>query len=131
MDLKTQKCIASNIRYLRHVFGYNQTIVANAIHLNRCTYAQFESGERVPTADTLLDLSDFYNISIDAIFQLDTQKLINDVIFYDRCKKHLTILLDTYYRLSSQGQQELLQKAKALHEMEMQGQIPGYKMLPL
>lgn len=125
MNLETQQQVADNIKYLRHVFGYTQDDIAKIVHLSRSTYAQFELGRKIPTADTLLALSDFYNVSVDTILQIDAKKVINDVVFSDQCKKQLSQLLDAFYHLSDDSRKQLLTKARALIHEEESGTIPS------
>ncbi len=125
MNLETQQQVADNIKYLRHVFGYTQDDIAKIVHLSRSTYAQFELGRKIPTADTLLALSDFYNVSVDTILQIDAKKVINDVVFSDQCKKQLSQLLDAFYHLSDDSRKQLLTKARALIHEEESGAIPS------
>ena len=42
MKIETQMQVAKNMRYLRNVFGYTQTEVADGIHMCRSTYALYE-----------------------------------------------------------------------------------------
>ncbi len=125
MNLETQQQVADNIKYLRHVFGYTQDDIAKVVHLSRSTYAQFELGRKIPTADTLLALSDFYNVSVDTILQIDAKKVINDVVFSDQCKKQLSQLLDAFYHLSDDSRKQLLTKARSLIHEEEHGAIPS------
>ena len=127
MDAKTQAQIAANIGYLRRLFGYTQTGLAKALDMSRCTYALLENGERLPTADVLLLLSDFYHISVDTILQLDSQKLVNDVIFADRCSKQQRNLLELYNQLSPEGKRKLITRSKQLLLEEDIGEVPSYR----
>ena len=41
LNLDKQMRVAENIKYLRNVFGYTQTEIADALHICRSTYAHF------------------------------------------------------------------------------------------
>ncbi len=125
MDDKTQARIAANIAYLRRLFGYTQANLAKAIHMGRGVYAQMETGETPPTTDTLMLLADFYHISVDTILQLDTKKIMRDVMFSDRYSKQIHILLDIYNQLSPVRQKQLMTRAKQLSLEEEIGEVPS------
>ena len=104
MKLEMQMQVAENIKYLRNVFGYTQTEIADGIHICRSTYALYEVGKKVPGVDTILDLAAFYQVRVDTILQLESEKFVNDVIFSDRCKDQIHLLIDVYHRLSPYSQ---------------------------
>ncbi len=118
MDLDKQMRVAENIKYLRNVFGYTQTEIADVLHMCRSTYAYFEAGKKMLGVDTLLDLAEFYHVRIDTILQSDRDKFVNDVIFSDRCKNQAVFLIDTFYKLSPDSQDALLKRAKWLRREE-------------
>ena len=118
--------VAENIKYLRTVFGYTQTQVADGIHLCRSTYALYETGKKVPGADTVIDLSDFYHVRVDTILQSENDRFVNDIIFSDRCKEQLMALVDIYYQLSTYGQGSLIERARVLLEEESTGKLPSF-----
>ncbi len=63
------------IRSLREDHDYNQTIVANAIHVAQTTYSDYEKGKvRIPL-ECLIELARFYNVDINYISGVsDTKK---------------------------------------------------------
>ena len=55
------------IRALREDNDYNQTIVANAIHVAQTTYSDYEKGKvRIPL-ECLIELAKFYNVDMNYI----------------------------------------------------------------
>ena len=55
------------IRELREDNDYNQTIVANAIHVAQTTYSDYEKGKvRIPI-ECLIELAKFYNVDMNYI----------------------------------------------------------------
>ena len=129
MDIKIQQQLAANIRYLRHLFGYNQIEISEEIGLARCTYAQFESGIKKPTLETLLALSSFYGISVDTLLHLNGNQMENHIILLDRCRKQLPCRLDIYNHLSPEGQRQLRQTAEQLAAQEETGEMPGFSSM--
>lgn len=117
--------VAKNMRYLRNVFGYTQTEVADGIHMCRSTYALYELGRKIPGADTIVDLADFYHVRVDTILQSEGTKLLTDVIFSDKCKDQSISLVDIFYQLSPYAQGCLMERAMTLLEQETANGIPG------
>ena len=126
MKLEMQMQVAENIKYLRNVFGYTQTEIADGIHICRSTYALYEVGKMVPGVDTILDLAAFYQVRVDTILQLESEKFVNDVIFSDRCKDQIHLLIDVYHRLSPYSQGCLMERAQTLLEQELMDEIPNF-----
>lgn len=54
-----------NIRNLREDHDYRQYDLANFLHVSQNTYSQYENGVIELTAEKLIKLADFYNVSID------------------------------------------------------------------
>lgn len=54
-----------NIRNLREDHDYRQRQLAEVLHVSQNTYSQYETGVIELTAEKLLLLADFYNVSTD------------------------------------------------------------------
>lgn len=54
-----------NIRSLREDNDYKQREVAAVLNVSQNTYSQYENGVIEWTAENLLKLADFYNVSVD------------------------------------------------------------------
>ena len=54
--------VAEILRMLREDNNYTQGSVAMGVHLQRGTYAQYETGKRQPDLDTLKTIADFYQV---------------------------------------------------------------------
>lgn len=118
MNLEMQMNVATNLRYLRTVFGQTQSQVADGLHICRSTYALFESGKKVPGADTILDLADYYNVRVDTVLRNGKEKFVNNITTADDSKNQVLALVDTYYKLTPHGQGRLIERATALLEEE-------------
>ena len=57
--------IYPNIRNLREDRDLKQKDLAEILHISQNTYSQYENGVIQLTAETLIILADFYNVSID------------------------------------------------------------------
>lgn len=54
-----------NIRSLREDNDYKQKDLARMLNVSQNTYSQYENGVIELTAETLIKLADFYNVSVD------------------------------------------------------------------
>ena len=57
----------NNLKLLRKQAGYTQIALQMKTGIEQALLSKFERGERVPPTETLLQLADFYNVSIDYI----------------------------------------------------------------
>lgn len=57
--------IFPNIRSLREDNDYTQREIAAVLNVSQNTYSQYENGVIEWTAENLLKLADFYNVSVD------------------------------------------------------------------
>ena len=58
---------SQNLRELRMSVGYTQTQLGALLHLSRTTISNYEAGRLEPSLDTLIKLSQLFDISIDSI----------------------------------------------------------------
>ncbi len=118
MNLDVQMRIAENIRYLRNVFGYTQAEVSDGLHISRSTYALFEAGKKIPGADIILDLAEFYHVQVSTVLQTSNDQIIADALYSTERNEVLLSLVDTYHHLSPYSQGRLLERALAMLEQE-------------
>jgi len=55
------------LKELRTDTRYKQNDIAKALHITRQTYSHYENGIRKIPSEMLIDLADFYNISLDEL----------------------------------------------------------------
>lgn len=118
MDLKTQQCIAENLKYLRNFYGYTQDQVADFLHISRSSYVVLELGRKIPRADLLIGLSQIYHVRIDVLLETDKQKFIHEVTFTQSNDGAVIELMELYYKLSPFAQGCLYERAEMLLDME-------------
>ena len=53
------------LKELRESLGYTQAKMAEEIGFQQATYQRYESGDRMPSYDVLLRISDAFNVSVD------------------------------------------------------------------
>lgn len=76
------------IKELRKKLNLKQEEVALKLGLNSRTYQNYELGRREPDIKTLVQLADFYNVSLDELLERDNCKFIN-LNLIDNDKKHI------------------------------------------
>lgn len=118
MNLDVQMRIAENIRYLRNVFGYTQAEVSDGLHICRSTYALFEAGKKVPGADIILDLAEFYHVRVSTVLQTSNDQIIADALYTAESNEVLLSLVDAYHQLSPYSQGRLLERVLVMLEQE-------------
>ena len=59
--------IKERLKELRKERGLNQRELALYLKLSPSTIAMYETGQRIPDADTLEKLADYFNVSVDFI----------------------------------------------------------------
>jgi transcriptional regulator with XRE-family HTH domain len=118
MKLDTQMQFAHNIKSLRLHKSMSQLDMAKEFNLSRTSYAQYESGSRVPDMATLIEMSDFFGIKMDALLTADNKTLIGNMLLYNSMTHIEHELLTTFASLSDYSKGRLLERAYILHEEE-------------
>lgn len=67
--------LAKNLRFLRNEKGLSQQEMEDVLNLSRQAYSNYERGERTPDLDVLVRLSQFHEISIDALLLMNLEAL--------------------------------------------------------
>ena len=67
----------NNLRKLRKEKGLSQIAVQMQTGIEQALISKYENGERVPPTDTLMQLADFYGVSMDYIMGRTDRKEIN------------------------------------------------------
>lgn len=63
--------VSKNIKHLRTLKGFTQEQFAQAIDVTKSRIGSYEEGRSVPPIEMLIVISDFFNISIDALVKSD------------------------------------------------------------
>lgn len=66
-----------HIREIREDRDLKQKDIAKVLNVSQNTYSQYENGIIPLTAETLVKLSDYYNVSIDFLLDRTDNKNIN------------------------------------------------------
>lgn len=67
----------NNLRKLRKEKGLSQIAVQMQTGIEQALISKYENGERVPPTETLMQLADFYGVSMDYIMVRTDRKEIN------------------------------------------------------
>ncbi len=59
------KDLPKKLKTLRIKYGYSQRQVADKVDVSPSIISSYETGERTPSTDVLLSLSNIYNCSVD------------------------------------------------------------------
>lgn len=71
-DLRPAGCVlSSNIRYLRKSEGYTQREMANLLKVEDPAISKYESGSIKPSIEVLMNLSEFFGVSVDDLLKKD------------------------------------------------------------
>lgn len=63
--------LAQNIKCLREKKGLNQQKLADVFRLSRATIGNWENGERTPDIETIIKLSEYFEITLDELVLKD------------------------------------------------------------
>ena len=67
----------NNLKSLRKEKGYTQIAVQMKTGIEQALLSKFENEERVPPTETLIELAEFYNVSIDYVLCRTDKREIN------------------------------------------------------
>lgn len=65
--MKFNECL----KHQRELYGCTQKQMAELIGIAPRSYQRYESGEREPNIDTLIQIADFFSITLDALVGRD------------------------------------------------------------
>ncbi len=66
------KDLPEKLKTLRIKYGYSQKQVADKVNVSPSIISGYETGERTPSTDVLLSLSNIYNCSVDYLLGKQT-----------------------------------------------------------
>lgn len=71
--------LANKIKAQREKVGMSQTELAQKLHVTRQTVSRWENNQTIPNLDTLNDISDELDISLDDLLKHDNLKTIGSI----------------------------------------------------
>ncbi|MBR2454692.1 MAG: helix-turn-helix transcriptional regulator [Clostridia bacterium] len=66
--------VFKNLRAIREDNDLRQSDIAKILNVSQNTYSQYETGVIALTADVLIKLADYYNVSIDYLLDRTDKK---------------------------------------------------------
>ncbi|WP_252898351.1 helix-turn-helix domain-containing protein [Apilactobacillus ozensis] len=81
--------LANKIKAQREKVGMSQTELAQKLHVTRQTVSRWENNQTIPNLDTLNDISDELDISLDDLLKHDNLKTIGSISKDVKLKKAL------------------------------------------
>ena len=69
--------VYQNVKNLREDGDYKQRELAAVLHVSQNTYSQYETGVIELTAEKLIMLADFYNVSVDYLLGRTKKREVN------------------------------------------------------
>lgn len=101
--------LGERLKFLRESLKLTATEVKEQLEIN--DLGRFEKGERKPSIDTLLIISNFYKVSTDWLL---TGRNIDNIVLSDLEKE----LLESYKMLGNDNKLRILEQTKTLLEIE-------------
>lgn len=83
--------LAKNLRTLREAHHYSQTELAAHLNISRQAYTNYENCKRSPDLSLLIHLSQFYEITLDALVRDD----FSDIKDSSELPKHSAVNIST------------------------------------
>jgi transcriptional regulator with XRE-family HTH domain len=80
MTIPQHMFFASNIKYLRHKKNLSQQQLADILQAGRSTLAEYERGKTEPNFETLLSLSNFFEVPVDELLRKDLSLETSQII---------------------------------------------------
>ena len=66
--------VLKNLRAIREDNDLRQSDIAKILNVSQNTYSQYETGVIALTADVLIKLADYYNVSVDYLLDRTDEK---------------------------------------------------------
>ena len=107
----------ANLTKLRKARGLSQSETAAALGITQSTYAGWETGTRKVQLSTMLQLSEYFGVSVDVL--IGVQKLTvptTDERAFDLKESEKNLIL-TFRKLNHEGKQKLCERADELLDL--------------
>lgn len=98
----------NRIAELRKEKHLNQVGLAIALNISQYTVSSYETGRQQPTADMLVTLSDFFNVSIDYILCKSNIRFRFDEVISNSLSEKEMELLNIFKTLSPEKQERAI-----------------------
>ena len=118
MEVSAQKRLGRNLKLLRASKGINQSDMSELIGLTRSSYTQYELGNRIPDAETLYIILQFFHVQMELLFEPDIGKFLSEVTYYRMHSENDEKLMKNYRQMSPFSKGRLLEFSEKLVEWD-------------
>ncbi|HFL2413383.1 TPA: helix-turn-helix domain-containing protein [Clostridioides difficile] len=109
---------AKRLKELRIDAGLKQSELAKELDISPSTIGMYEQGRRSADQETLLKISDFFNVSTDYLLGKSNEREINEFIEKLDSPEDIKNMLKIFTELSEEAQDRMLSIAKVFLEEE-------------
>ncbi len=95
---------SKNLKKLRSIKGVSQQKVAEYLTITKQGYSLYETGNREPDYETLLKLSEYFDVTVDELLNENMEDIDENLVILNRNAK----------KLSPENRQKLLEMAKLM-----------------
>ena len=113
--------INERLKELRNSKKLSMQELTDKVSMNFSTYQNYESGKRIPTADALMKLADFYGVTTDYLLGRNPQKETSLRAFAKAAdlKELEEILVKEYLELTDKQREKVLDFLRRCIEQEV------------
>jgi len=113
------------LRNLRNKKELSQKELSDRLHLNRSTYARYETSQTQPDYDTLAKFADFYDVSIDYLLgrtneiRIPTEQSLDDKIAHFIAKyPNMNLMFDGLDQMDDERKERMLDRIIEMIEFD-------------
>lgn len=99
-----------NLKNLRKELGISQMQIADKLHISQQTYSDYENCKTEPTSETLIQIADFFEVTVDELLGRETQK---NLLAYDN------------HEITDKQTLDIMKLFKVMNELQ-KAQVFGY-----
>lgn len=100
-----QNKIAETLKELRIYRGLTQDELSSMVNISRQTLSNYENGKRIPDADSLCVLAEFYDVTLDQLVRTGLRPVVTDP--FASLPEDYRTLLQAYHCLPADKQKTL------------------------
>ena len=99
------------LKELRQEKGDTQSDIAKALNISQKAYSYYERGEREPSIDMLIQISNYFNVTVDYLLGREKSK------YYELSEDEYN-LIKRYRMLSERNKGKINERIDIIQEME-------------
>lgn len=112
--------IGKRLKELRTKTGITQKVIADYLNIRVNSYSQYENDVRQPDYNTLQRIAEYYNVSVDYIFDFEkTHKFMDVDLLYGEYRRAFTMIFNIFKEKKfNVDEDDVLRKIKKLEEIK-------------